>query len=248
MHLTVRPHGGRLMPKMRRTAEEIEAAASPSHKGGISAGRNAVSFEFLYFHYAMRRRLSRIPMALTAHHGGWIHEEAAMAAIAFNAAQRAAGRFEAVLTAVREMIDAFVSYQMRQAAAEAEPARTPPDDERAGTATPFRPLDASIVSDAIPEFFIGRNREGFWVARERRDGSAEFSCSRLPHCRSQERIAGQRDAQRSFRPTGSNSTWRTAAIRYPHLRPLMRLALHLQQRALAGVGQITAAIERRKKA
>ena len=34
----------------------------------------------------------------------------------------------------------------------------------------------------------------------------------------------------------------------PFLRPLMRLALHLQQRALAGVGQITAAIKRRKKA
>jgi hypothetical protein len=29
---------------------------------------------------------------------------------------------------------------------------------------------------------------------------------------------------------------------------LMRLALHLQRRALAGVGQIMAAIERRKKA
>ena len=53
-----------------------------------------------------------------------------MAAIAFNTAQRAAGRLEAVLTAVGEKVDVFVSYQMRQAAAEAEPARTPPDDER----------------------------------------------------------------------------------------------------------------------
>ena len=34
----------------------------------------------------------------------------------------------------------------------------------------------------------------------------------------------------------------------PYLRPLMRLALHLRRRANAGVGQITAAIKRRKKA
>jgi hypothetical protein len=30
----------------------------------------------------------------------------------------------------------------------------------------FRPLDAAIVSEAIPAFFIGRNKEGFWVARD----------------------------------------------------------------------------------
>ncbi len=30
----------------------------------------------------------------------------------------------------------------------------------------FGPLDPNIVSDAIPAFFIGRNRAGFWVARD----------------------------------------------------------------------------------
>jgi len=105
-------------------------------------------------------------MALPAHHDHWIDEEAAMAAIAFNTAQRAAGRFEAVLIAVGEKIDPSVNYQMWLAAAEAERARTPPDDELASTATPFRPLDASIVSDAIPAFFIGRNKDGFWIARD----------------------------------------------------------------------------------
>ena len=30
----------------------------------------------------------------------------------------------------------------------------------------FRPLDAAIVSEAIPAFFIGRNNEGFWIARD----------------------------------------------------------------------------------
>jgi hypothetical protein len=30
----------------------------------------------------------------------------------------------------------------------------------------FRPLDPGIVHEAIPAFFIGRNMEGFWVARD----------------------------------------------------------------------------------
>jgi hypothetical protein len=30
----------------------------------------------------------------------------------------------------------------------------------------FRPLDPGIVNEAIPAFFIGRNMEGFWVARD----------------------------------------------------------------------------------
>src|ERR1700730_3157744 len=50
-----------------------------------------------------------------------------------------------------------------------------PEGERSGTlsakqptklTSPFLPLDAAIVSDAIPAFFIGRNDEGFWVARD----------------------------------------------------------------------------------
>jgi hypothetical protein len=47
-----------------------------------------------------------------------------------------------------------------------QPARSPAD---AATVTAqFRPLDAGIVNDTIPAFFIGRNREGFWVARDAR--------------------------------------------------------------------------------
>ena len=30
----------------------------------------------------------------------------------------------------------------------------------------FEPLDPGIVNEAIPAFFIGRNKEGFWVARD----------------------------------------------------------------------------------
>ena len=71
-----------------------------------------------------------------------------MAAIAFNTAQRAAGRLEAVLTAVREKIDAFVSDQMRQAAAEAEPARTPTN--RGSDRAPQEGVNMTLLSHTGP--------------------------------------------------------------------------------------------------
>ncbi len=41
-----------------------------------------------------------------------------------------------------------------------------PADESAAATTPFRPLDPGIVNETIPAFFIGRNKAGFWVARD----------------------------------------------------------------------------------
>jgi len=41
-----------------------------------------------------------------------------------------------------------------------------PADVTAKVTAHFQPLDSGIVSNAIPAFFIGRNKEGFWVARD----------------------------------------------------------------------------------
>ena len=49
---------------------------------------------------------------------------------------------------------------------QAQRSATVPADEPAKVRAEFRPLDAGIVSEAIPAFFIGRNMEGFWVARD----------------------------------------------------------------------------------
>jgi hypothetical protein len=76
-------------------------------------------------------------MASSAHHGDWIRQEAAMAAITFSAAHQ------------KEPVS-----------------RRAPADKPATVTAPFRPLDPDIVSEVIPAFFIGRNKEGFWVARD----------------------------------------------------------------------------------
>jgi hypothetical protein len=65
-------------------------------------------------------------MALSAHHGRWIREEATMATITLGTmhqAEHVRGQLRTVLAAFREMLDAFVSNRMRRAAAEAEHVR-----------------------------------------------------------------------------------------------------------------------------
>jgi hypothetical protein len=44
--------------------------------------------------------------------------------------------------------------------------REPPAEQPAKVTAEFRPLDGDIVNEAIPAFFIGRNMEGFWLARD----------------------------------------------------------------------------------
>ena len=52
------------------------------------------------------------------------------------------------------------------AAIEQESAGILPTEEPAAVTAQFLPLDPGIVNEAIPAFFIGRNMEGFWVARD----------------------------------------------------------------------------------
>jgi hypothetical protein len=41
-----------------------------------------------------------------------------------------------------------------------------PADRPTTLTAQFRPLDPGIVNETIPAFFIGRNKDGFWVARD----------------------------------------------------------------------------------
>ena len=38
--------------------------------------------------------------------------------------------------------------------------------KRPAPPTPFQPLDPDILNAAIPAFFVGRDRDGFWLARD----------------------------------------------------------------------------------
>jgi len=62
---------------------------------------------------------------------------------------------------------AAITFNTANTALQREP--TPPQvraDKPAAVTAPFRSLDPDIVSEVIPAFFIGRNKDGFWVARD----------------------------------------------------------------------------------
>jgi hypothetical protein len=65
--------------------------------------------------------------------------------------------------------------------------------ESATVVAQFQQLDPGIVNEAIPAFFIGRNKEGFWVARDakgRIGGIFLLENSALSFARRNSRAAG----------------------------------------------------------
>ena len=103
-----------------------------------------------------------------------------MAAITFNAAclrMQLLVQVRMVLARCRGILDAYVSSRMQHAAAEAgnvHPRRsrsTPPvaaADQPKASPHRFDLPAPDVLSEALPAFFIGRNRAGLWIAREAR--------------------------------------------------------------------------------
>src|SRR5258705_6305578 len=76
---------------------------------------------------------------------------------------------------------------------EAERSRHLPVKKPPSVTAQFRPLDAGIVNEAIPAFFIGRDKEGFWIARDvkgRIGGIFLLESSALSFARKNSRPAG----------------------------------------------------------
>jgi hypothetical protein len=110
----------------------------------------------------------------------------------------------------------------------------------------FQPLDPGIVNEAIPAFFIGRNKEGFWVARDVKgqiggiflleDSAVSF-------------------ARRNSRPTGCATIFPSERFELdldnegnPLVEPLgwlLRVTRRPRHRTVAFIGKMTEAIKRR---
>jgi hypothetical protein len=88
---------------------------------------------------------------------------------AANPAQRIAAKLKAATDAIGAVIDSYVSYRMQTSASHAEHGRQPEPPAGGGideeTERALQPLDPGTISDAIPAFYVGRNRDGLWVAR-----------------------------------------------------------------------------------
>ena len=133
------------------------------------------------------------------------------------------------------------------AAIELESARSGslPSDMPAKLSAPFQPLDPEIVSETIPAFFIGRNKEGFWVARDakgRIGGLFLLEASALSFAKKNSRPAGCATIYPSerFELDLANNGNPLVVL----LRPWMRLAIGLRLRMAGLIDRMTKAAKR----
>ena len=123
-----------------------------------------------------------------------------------------------------------------------------PADERATITAQFQPLDPCIVNETIPAFFIGRNNEGFWVARDvngQIGGVFLFENSAVSF------------AKRNSQPAGCATIYPSDGFELDlenqgnpfvvQLGSCTRMAMHLQQRMVAMIDKVTEAVKRRLK-
>jgi hypothetical protein len=92
------------------------------------------------------------------------------------------------------------------------PANGPAPLAAATLTAQFQRLDPSIVNEAIPAFFVGRNHQGFWVARDvegQIGGIFLLERSALSFAKRNSQPTG---CATIFLLNGSNSIWRTGAI------------------------------------
>jgi hypothetical protein len=119
-------------------------------------------------------------------------------------------------------------------------------DRPAAVSAPFQPLDPGIVNEAIPAFFIGRNKEGFWVARDLNGqigGIFLLENSALSFARRHSEPNGCATIYPSerFELDLENKGNRLVA----RFGSWMRLAIRLRRRVVAVTAEMTAALKRR---
>jgi hypothetical protein len=116
------------------------------------------------------------------------------------------------------------------------------------TTAQFQPLDPGIVNGAIPAFFIGRNKEGFWVARDvngQIGGIFLLETSALSFARRNSRPAGCATIfpSRRFELDLENNGNRFVV----HLASLMRLAMRFRWQIAGLIGKMAEAVKGRLK-
>jgi hypothetical protein len=133
-------------------------------------------------------------------------------------------------------------------AVEPESARSAnlPADMPAKATAQFQPLNPGIVSETIPAFFIGRNKEGFWVARDakgRIGGLFLFENSALSFARNQSWPEGCATIYPSARFELDLANSGNPLV--VHFGSLMRLAVRLRLKMTGLIDRMTKAIQRR---
>jgi hypothetical protein len=121
--------------------------------------------------------------------------------------------------------------------------------KRSAPPTPFQPLDPGVLNASIPAFFVGRDSDGFWLARDVKGENGGLFLLRSSALAFARRVSGRAGcativlSERFELDIENNGNPLIV-----HLKPLTRLAIAGWRRAVALAGRIAEAIERRSKA
>jgi hypothetical protein len=139
-----------------------------------------------------------------------------------------------------------VSKRSTAATKSDEQAVLSPAEGPATVTAQFQRLDPSIVNEAIPAFFVGRNQEGFWVARDvegQVGGIFLLERSALSF------------AKRNSQPAGCVTIFPSERFELDldnkgnplvvHLGSLIHLAIGVRRRVVGFIDKMTDAVERR---
>lgn len=121
-----------------------------------------------------------------------------------------------------------------------------PADKPAIVTAQFQLLDPGIVNDAIPAFFIGRNQEGFWVARDvkgRIGGIFLLETSAVSFARKNSQPAGCATIYPSERFELDLEDRGNSPI--ARLASMLRLTTRPRQRVAGSIGKAIEAVKRR---
>ena len=114
--------------------------------------------------------------------------------------------------------------------------------------TCLQPLDPGVLNASIPAFFVGRDNDGFWLARDVKGeigGIFLFRSSALAFAR---KVSGQTCCATIFPSERFElDVENQGNPLIVHLKPLMRLAMAGWRRAAALTGRIAKAIAHRSK-
>jgi hypothetical protein len=112
----------------------------------------------------------------------------------------------------------------------------------------FEPLDPGVVSASIPAFFVGRDRDGFWLVRDAKGESGGIFLLKS---------SALAFARRASRPLGCATIFPSEPFELDvenqgnplagYLKPLMQLAVAGWRRTAALTSRIAKAIEYRSR-
>jgi hypothetical protein len=121
--------------------------------------------------------------------------------------------------------------------------------EPSGSPACFEPLDPGIISASIPAFFVGRDRDGFWLVREARGESGGIFLLKS---------SALAFARRASRPLGCATIFPSERFELDvenqgnplvgYLKPLIQLAMAGWRQTVALAGRTVKAVEHRSKA